>query len=740
MFFSFRVIEERIMKKKVKQKLDIEINVTAIIVALVIIVTIAVGYTVQLNKAVSNNIFQTISELAEHDQSNIQNNIKMLWRNLEYIEGKFSGYPCDTIEEMERQMNVECANSAFSHIYMVGEDGKIYTDKFLTYDPENEGQNGRIDILPYFENGDDYVVARFDDRIEMAGLTKKSILYGIRLQNFEVEGITMVALVGITDIDIIQNRLSINSFVKDGKSRGYSAVIDMDGNYIVNVENNLYTNQNDNFFDRVENGKTTDLSVQDISAKMKEGETFSFYFTNADGVKRVVYCMPFEETGVEWYFLMSVESTVFSEQNQVFLTMSMIMLVGIIVVIGFLLFFAMVSQHKVMKANAEAKARTTFLANMSHEIRTPLNGIVGLIYLLEKDVDNGETKEIIKPRLAKAKETAEYLLSLINNILDVSKLQVGKVEVKQEVISLETIVDALWSMQKNNIENRGITFNVEKEIIVPWIIGDDIVIKQVMMNILGNASKFTSEGGRITLSVTQEKVDDNHVDTIFTCADTGCGMSKEFLNHIWDSFAQERNHNENSIKGTGLGMSISKLLVDAVGGEIEVESDLGVGSTFRVVFHSEIAADVPEYLRMAEQNEKLQVLGENPGKVMVVEDNELNAEILIEILESEGYEVIHAENGQEAVEQFRDSKEGEIRVILMDMQMPIMDGCTAAEQIRAQERPDAKKVEIYACTANNFNEDRERAEASGMNGFLSKPIDVKVLLEQLSKVITILAK
>jgi CheY-like chemotaxis protein len=408
--------------------------------------------------------------------------------------------------------------------------------------------------------------------------------------------------------------------------------------------------------------------------------------------------------------------------------MSLAMLFATLIVIILVILFAVRSQRSVIKANAEANARTAFLANMSHEIRTPLNGIIGLIYLMDKDMDSGEDidKAVMKQRLSKAKETAEYLLSLINNILDISKLQAGKANITNDVISPEIVTDAVWSMQKNNIENRGIKFTVEKNnIIAPWIVGDDVMLKQVLMNILSNAAKFTPKGGEVVLSVSQKPEEAGKVCTMFTCRDTGCGMSQDILEHIWDSFSQDRGSTDESIKGTGLGMAISKLLVDAMEGEIRAESKLGGGSTFYVTLHSEIVNEPPKH----EPNMKGSTLEQK--KILVVEDNELNAEILHEILAGEGFEVELAGNGQIALDKFRESRVGEYNLILMDLQMPVMDGCTATIEIRKLDREDAKTVPVFACTANNFTEDRERADASGMNDFLSKPIDVDELLRKL---------
>jgi CheY-like chemotaxis protein len=412
--------------------------------------------------------------------------------------------------------------------------------------------------------------------------------------------------------------------------------------------------------------------------------------------------------------------------------MNITMLLCLILAVAILLHVNLTSRHEALAANAQAEARSAFLANMSHEIRTPLNGIIGLIYLINRDIDDDCQRPAVKQRLSKMQETADYLLSIINNILDLSKLKSGKVALNQEPVSPEQMADDIYAMQKNNIEERGIAFLLEKDIPIPQIIGDEILIKRVLMNIVGNAAKFTPKGGTIRLSVTQE-LHEQRVDTIFSCEDSGCGMSEEFLTHIWDSFSQERNKNSDSVKGTGLGMAISKLLVDAMGGDIRVQSELDVGSTFVVTLPSSV---IPAQDKQPEPEENFPEAdaADHKLRVLLAEDNDLNAEILLEVLRAEGHEGVHASDGQAAVQCFAESEEGEFDLILMDMQMPVMDGCEAAERIRSLNRREAKTIPIFACTANSFKEDRIRAYKSGMTDFLTKPIDVNVLLQKLGGV------
>ncbi len=398
----------------------------------------------------------------------------------------------------------------------------------------------------------------------------------------------------------------------------------------------------------------------------------------------------------------------------------------------------MISYQKTRAATEKAKAQSEFLSNMSHEIRTPLNGLIGLNHMMMLNIDKEEQREQIKDWLHKSYGTANYMLSLVNDVLDVSKMQSGKVDLFMEPVMLETMIDAIWSMQHDNIVSRGIEFIIEKDLFVPCIMTDGTRMKQILMNIIGNAAKFTPSGGRITLSVRQKKLDNTHVEMIYKCEDTGIGMSEEFIKKIFEIFSQEQNSVSRGTKGTGLGMPLSRLIVEAMGGVISVESELNEGSIFTVMIPCAVAEDISEQRnqcmreKAGEEQKLARFCDGKPIRILLAEDNELNSEILQEILKEKGFQVVHVENGQEAVKKFEKSEPGEFDIILMDMQMPVMDGCTASKEIRKLDRPDAKTISIFACTANIFKEDRERALESGMNDFLSKPIDVEALLEKLS--------
>lgn len=720
------------------------LRILPVVAGIVAVALAAIVYINQLNNVISVNTLNTISEMAHHDKRSIEALIDSYWNKLEGVYKRILSYNCKTLEEAEQYLNLESSTSDFTHIYLLAEDGKVYTDKYIVYDPNSDKAGNRVNFLPYFENDEKYIVMRWDDKLEKAGMSQEYVLYGVRVQNLEIEGQKILAIIGISETSIIQKHIILDSFIKDGERRGYCSVISGSGNYIIDNRKTVYLNQTINLFDILDSGSDSELSNDEIKQKMKNSETFSFYYNDEKNIRKLVYCIPFEGN-INWYFLQIVDRVAFTEQSQAFVTISTAAMLVIIAVMMLLMFLVMKSHNKTMEANAHAKAQGEFLSNMSHEIRTPLNGLIGLNHLMMSHIDDKNSLEQVKIWLHKSHNTANYLLSLVNDVLDMSKLQAGKADIVSEPVLVESLIDAVHSMQWDNIKNRGVDFVIEQDIKVPCVIGDNTRIKQVLMNIVGNAAKFTPEGGTITLSVSQELEDDEHVTTIYRCTDTGIGMSKEFSEKIFDAFSQERNKNTEGVKGTGLGMAICKLLAQAMGGDVTVESELGIGSQFTVTLPSIKAQMESEHMiRAATKNStKATTTDENmenvklkkPVKILVAEDVELNAEVLMAILTEEGFEAVHAENGQKAVEIFNQSDENEFDVILMDMQMPVMDGCTATKEIRGLDRTDAGSVIIFACTANTFKEDRDKAIQSGMNDFLAKPIDVDAMIKKLSGII-----
>lgn len=388
-----------------------------------------------------------------------------------------------------------------------------------------------------------------------------------------------------------------------------------------------------------------------------------------------------------------------------------------------LLAIILIRQHlRISESRAEAKAKGQFLSAMSHEIRTPLNGLMGLNYLMSQKLND---KEKLSEYLKQSSVISKYLLSLINDILDSSKLQEKKMDLNIKPIDLNLITETVSSIERNNMYEKKLKYNVISDFKYPCVMGDEIRIQQVLLNLLDNARKFTPKGGKVEFSAKQEITKEKKVVTIFKVSDTGKGMSEEFQKEMFNAFSQELETVSRGNQGTGLGLSICLELAQLMGGDLTCVSQKGKGSTFTFTFASE-PAEMPEVDEETEEKAE-----KSQPRVLVAEDNEINGEIILEMLKYEGFQADIVENGKKAVKAFSDSECGTYGIILMDLLMPEMDGFEASKAIRALDREDAKTVRIIACTANSFAEERDKAMACGMNDFVTKPIDVKVLMKKL---------
>ena len=388
------------------------------------------------------------------------------------------------------------------------------------------------------------------------------------------------------------------------------------------------------------------------------------------------------------------------------------------------------NNHKLAEALDMAReanrSKSTFLANMSHDIRTPMNAIIGITALIEHDVDNAaKVKEYAK----KIEVSSQHLLGLINDVLDMSKIESGKTTLNFVDFSISEMLRRIEILFRPQTDAKNQTLLITKEHIHhEWLNGDSVRLMQVFNNLMSNAIKYTQEGGKIQFFAEECQTNSSvYAKFRFIVKDNGIGMSEEFQDKIFDSFTREENSVINKIQGTGLGMAISKNLIQAMGGTIEVKSEKGKGSCFEVIVDFKIAENKEVYQPEQIEDEKQDETILNGMCFLCAEDNELNAEILKELLDIEGAKCQICENGEKVVEAFEKSQPGEYDMILMDIQMPVMNGYEATKAIRNSKHPMAKTIPIIAMTANAFSEDIQQSFSAGMNAHVSKPVEMKVL-------------
>ena len=394
-------------------------------------------------------------------------------------------------------------------------------------------------------------------------------------------------------------------------------------------------------------------------------------------------------------------------------------------------------EKELEQAEEASQSKTSFLYQMSHEIRTPMNGIMGMLTLAQEKLDASHPAA---QYLTRVEELSGHLLSLINDILDMSRIEAGKVELEEKAFSLRSLGNKLYDMFAKNLESRGINYEVNfEDMTIDYVIGDELRISQIIINFLSNAVKFTQEG-EIIVTFRQMFLQDGNADLMIRVHDTGIGMDPEFINRIFRPFEQEGADTTRKYGGTGLGMAITDQLVKLMNGEIVVKSTPGEGSDFSVFLHLPVAEEpVPaeqiEKENTAEEAEPEEIEVFRGRRILMAEDNEINAMVAREILGQMGAGIDVAENGQRAVEMFDEKPENYYDFILMDVQMPVMNGRDAAKAIRRLPRKDAGEILIFALSADAFVEDERKSLESGMNGHYAKPVDFEALQKNVGAIL-----
>ena len=597
------------------------------------------------------------------------------------------------------------------------------------------------------------------------------VLLGAPAVHAPAEENRCIGLVGALPVSYIDETLSLN----EGDENFYSFIIREDGSFIIRGADV----RRDNYFDRVRalyedvGGMSAEEYIPRLQAAMAKNEEYSTEFT-IYGERRHLFCTRLSNS--EWYLLTFMPyGVVDASVNALSREWGILALTGGGVVLTALLlvfagYFRLTqrqlraleearrvaeqarkraedAQEHAEDAQREAeqarkraedaqkeaehanRAKSEFLSNMSHDIRTPMNGIVGMTAIAAANIDN---KEQVENCLKKITISSRHLLGLINDVLDMSKIESGKMVLNPEQISLLEVVDSIESICRPQVEAKGQQFDVSvHDISAENVLCDSVRLNQVLINLLSNAIKFTPDGGRIQMEMYQEASPkgEGFVRVRVRVKDNGIGMSEEFQTRIFDSFAREDSARVHRTEGTGLGMAITRyIVVDAMGGTIDLNSRRGQGSEFLVTLDME-KTDMPE--REAETPAERDLSGRH---ILVAEDNELNWEIASELLSEEGLVLDWAENGQTCVEMFQASPVGHYDAILMDVRMPIMGGYEATQVIRTLERED-KDLPIIAMTADAFAEDVKRSMDCGMNAHVAKPIDVREVMRLLDKFI-----
>ena len=486
----------------------------------------------------------------------------------------------------------------------------------------------------------------------------------------------------------------------------------------------------DHFMEEVETYKLEDASYQYLIWKngtelgekltIAQSEKFSFKDTLE------VACDVPNDT---WYFEIEPKAG-WVPQSQIAFGILIAALVSGVLTVGYWQYemqrykealYAEKIERAAKRAEEASEAKTRFLFNMSHDIRTPMNAIIGFSDLLEKHLDD---KEKVHDYIKKIQLSGSFLLSLINYVLEMARIESGKATLRTEVGDAQELLGALNAVFEPAVEKKRLKYNCTLDVEHRFIICDVTKVREIVLNIISNSVKYTPEGGSVTVQIKEipwEK--EGWTAYRILVEDTGIGMGAEYLPHIFEEFTRERTSTESKVVGAGLGLPIVKALIDLMGGTIQVESERGKGSKFEVILPFEIASEEEVKDSYVKKEEKLYNRSKEK-RILLAEDNELNAEIAITILEENGIKVERAEDGCKCVELFSEKPAGYYSTILMDIQMPNMDGYTASRKIRGMEREDAKAIPIIALTANAFDEDRNKAFAAGMNGHIAKPIDV----------------
>ncbi len=683
-----------------------------------------------------------LREMTNLTQANFKSGLSMRYSGLKAVAESVNAEDTKSAEAMKRFIKTAENNNDFEFMAFVDKDGFYYS---------KDGKRpaaSKLSFLADLLDGKDKLIS-YNETF----LHDNMIVLGTQISPIRYDGADIIAIIAGFTADSIGQHLSLRS--EDGQTN--ASIVSKDGSFIVynSYFSDIPTGSNviSKFKEYAEFDKG--FSVEQIENDFKSGNSGMVVF-KAVGAHMCMYYSPIEDT--EWYMLMEVPYEIVDEMtedlsgrlntNAIVMMATVMAMIIVIFVIYFINLRAHSKQLEEARKSAEnarkaaeqaSLAKSEFLSRMSHEIRTPMNGIIGMTEIARR---NSNDPEKVDDCLKKVSLSSKHLMSLINDVLDMSKIESGKIQLKNELFDLRLFLENIENIYSVLAEEKEIDFKIAVFGSINELIGgDSLRLNQILTNLLSNAFKFTPKGGKIVLSISKLKQEGSSILLRFSVKDTGTGIKQENIEKIFEAFEQENIEITHKFGGTGLGLSIVRKFSELMGGCVKVQSEYGKGSEFVVELPFTVTenSDMIEWKTDKSSDKNIaenKVYDFNGKHILLAEDNELNREIAIELLGTGTGAIIDAaENGQHAVSLFADSEINYYDLILMDIQMPHMDGFEATRKIRAMERPDALSVPIFAMTANAFAEDAEKSRQAGMNAHLSKPLEISAVLAAMNEIL-----
>lgn len=722
-----------------------KLSYIALASAIVLVCLLLLNWLIRASSTITSDFTKDMNmiylrEMTDLTQTNFNSSLSLRYSGLKAVAESVNGEDMKNLETMERFITDAEANNDFDFMAFIDEDGYYYSR-----DGKRPAASHLSFLAELLKGGDrliSYNEAFHDNDMIVLGTQISPIIY---------DGRKIIAIIAGYTAESIGQHLFLRS--EDGQTN--ASIVTRDGSFIICNSYVTDVPTGSNFISRFREYAEFDegYSVDEIASGLKDGGSGMAIYKIA-GVHMCMYYAPIEDT--DWYMLMEVPYDVVDNLSETLsrkLNSNAITMMAVIALIILAIFFVYLmnlrahsKQLEIAREEAEQaqkaaeqanRAKSEFLSRMSHEIRTPMNGIIGMTEIARQNVRDPEK---VDDSLRKVTLSSKHLMSLINDVLDMSKIESGKIQLKSELFDLCLFLENIENIYKVQADERGINFEVNPEgELYEFIEGDSLRLNQILTNLLSNALKFTPNGGSITLTVKELKCEEKRVLLEFSVKDTGKGIKQENLGKIFEAFEQENADIARKFGGTGLGLSIVRRFSELMGGKVTVQSEYGKGSEFKVELPFALG-DNTQKIEWRKDNSECRKCAESKsydfsGKhILLAEDNELNREIAVQLLgDVTGAQIDEAEDGRKAAELFAQSELHYYDLILMDIQMPRMNGFEATKVIRSLPRPDAATVPIVAMTANAFAEDEEKSRKAGMNAHLSKPLEIPAVLATMNK-------